>query len=47
LLSLVKKYNPRQAIIFSNFKHNVERLTRFLNSNGIPALAQWLVVHAF
>lgn len=38
LLSLVKKYNPRQAIIFSNFKHNVERLTRFLNANGIPAV---------
>lgn len=38
LLSLLKKYNPRQAIIFSNFKHNVERLERFLNSNNIPAV---------
>ncbi|MBX3021037.1 MAG: DEAD/DEAH box helicase [Bdellovibrionales bacterium] len=38
LLSLLKKTNPRQAIIFSNFKHNVEKLTRFLTSNGIPAV---------
>lgn len=38
LLSLLKKTNPRQAIIFSNFKHNVERLTKFLNSNSIPAV---------
>jgi len=38
LLSLLRKTQPRQAIIFSNFKHNVERLTRFLNSNGIPAV---------
>ncbi len=38
LLSLLKKHEPRQAIIFSNFKHNVERITRFLNANGIPAV---------
>ena len=38
LLSVLKKYNPRQAIIFSNFKHNVERLTKFLTSNGVPAV---------
>jgi len=38
LLSILKKYNPRQAIIFSNFKHNVERLTKFLTSNGVPAV---------
>lgn len=38
LLSLLKKNNPRQAIIFSNFKHNVEKLTKFLTSNGIPAV---------
>lgn len=38
LLSLLKKYNPRQAIIFSNFKHNVEKLTKFLNANGVPAV---------
>jgi ATP-dependent RNA helicase RhlB len=38
LLSVIKKYNPRQAIIFSNFKHNVERLSKFLTSNGVPAV---------
>jgi ATP-dependent RNA helicase RhlB len=38
LLSLVKKHNPRQAIIFSNFKHNVERIAKFLSQNGVPAM---------
>lgn len=38
LLSLLKKHNPRQAIIFSNFKHNVERIAKFLTNNGIPAM---------
>ena len=38
LLSLLKKREPRQAIIFSNFKHNVEKIARFLNNNGIPAV---------
>ncbi len=38
LLSLIKKYNPRQAIIFSNFKHNVERIATFLTNNGVPAM---------
>ncbi len=38
LLSVIKKFNPRQAIIFSNFKHNVEKLTKFLTSNGVPAV---------
>ncbi len=38
LLSLVKKYQPNQAIVFSNFKHNVERLAVFLSQNGFPAL---------
>lgn len=38
LLSLLKKFEPRQTIIFSNFKHNVERLEKFLNSNGVPAV---------
>ena len=38
LLSLLRKHNPRQAIIFSNFKHNVERIAKFLTSNGIPAV---------
>lgn len=38
LLSLIKKYNPRQVIVFSNFKHNVERIAVFLNRNELPAM---------
>lgn len=39
LLSLLKKHNPKQAIIFTNFKLNVDKITRFLNDNGVPAMA--------
>lgn len=39
LLSLLKRAQPKQAIVFSNFKHNVERVAQFLTSNGIPAVA--------
>lgn len=39
LLSLLKKVNPKQAIIFTNFKHSVEPIAKFLNNNGIPAMA--------
>jgi ATP-dependent RNA helicase RhlB len=38
LLSLLKRDNPRQVVIFSNFKMSVERLSRFLSENGIPAM---------
>jgi superfamily II DNA/RNA helicase len=38
LLSIIKKYSPKQVIIFSNFKHSVERISHFLTSNGIPAM---------
>ena len=38
VLSLLKKHNPKQAIIFSNFKHNVERIANFLTANGIPGM---------
>lgn len=38
LLSLMKKHNPKQVIVFSNFKRNVERITHFLNANKIPAM---------
>lgn len=38
LLSIIKRQGPKQAIIFSNFKHSVERLARFLTENGIPAV---------
>lgn len=38
LLSLIKKHNPRQVIVFSNFKNNVEKLAHFLTANGVPAV---------
>jgi len=38
LASLLKKENPRQAIVFSNFKIQVEKLTQFLQSNGVQAM---------
>ena len=38
LASLLKKENPRQAVVFSNFKIQVERLTQFLQSNGVQAM---------
>lgn len=37
LLSLIKKLQPKQVIVFSNYKTQVERLARFLTVNGIPA----------
>lgn len=39
LLSLLKVHNPKQAIIFTNFKMSVERIAKFLVDNGIPAMA--------
>ena len=39
LLSLLKAHNPKQAIIFTNFKLNVEKITKFLVDNDIPAMA--------
>jgi superfamily II DNA/RNA helicase len=38
LLSILKKYEPKQIIIFSNFKNNVGRIAQFLTDNGYPAL---------
>jgi ATP-dependent RNA helicase RhlB len=38
LISILKKYNPNQVIIFSNFKFSVEKIARFLTANGIPAM---------
>lgn len=38
LLSILKKHNPKQTIVFSNFKHNVERIAQFLTKNGMPAM---------
>lgn len=37
LLSLLKKHQPEQVIVFSNYKKQVERLSYFLNQNNIPA----------
>ncbi|AZZ35675.1 ATP-dependent helicase [Bdellovibrio sp. qaytius] len=38
LLSIFKKQNPTQTIIFTNFKNNVDRVAHFLTDNGIPAM---------
>jgi superfamily II DNA/RNA helicase len=38
LLSLIALHKPRQAIIFSNFKMNVPRISQFLNDNGFPTV---------
>ncbi len=38
LLSILKKENPKQAMIFTNFKHNVDRVALFLMNNNIPAM---------
>ncbi len=38
LLSILKKHNPKQVIVFSNFKMNVEKIAAFLTSNGLPAM---------
>ncbi len=39
LLSLMKFYKPKQAIVFTNFKNNVERIAQFLVANEMPAMA--------
>lgn len=38
LLSIFKKQNPTQTIIFTNFKNNVDRVAHFLTDNNIPAM---------
>lgn len=38
LLSLLKKHNPDQVIIFSNYKSKIPRIAQFLNDNGMSAL---------
>lgn len=38
LLSLIKMHDPKQVIVFSNYKSNVERIAQFLSNNGLPAL---------
>ncbi len=39
LLSILKKQNVQQCIVFSNFKNNVGRVAKFLKNNGIEATA--------
>jgi len=39
MLSILKKHNPKQVIVFSNFKMSVERMATFLSLNGYPAMA--------
>ena len=34
LLSILKKFKPQQAIVFSNFKNQISRVVHFLNENG-------------
>jgi ATP-dependent RNA helicase RhlB len=38
LLSLLNLHKPKQAIVFTNFKNNVERIAQFLIENGFPAV---------
>ncbi len=38
LYSLIKRDNPKQVIVFTNFKYKVERVARFLSDNGFPAV---------
>lgn len=38
LLSLILLHKPKQAIVFTNFKNNVERLAQFLIDNGSHAV---------
>lgn len=38
LLSILKKVKPNQAIIFTNFKNQIDQIVDFLNRNKIPAI---------
>lgn len=38
LLSLLALHKPKQAIVFTNFKNNVERIAQFLIDNNFPAV---------
>ena len=38
ILSLIQKYNPDQAIIFSNFKRNIPKIEKFLIENKVKSL---------
>ncbi len=38
LLSLLKSNKPQQAIIFSNFKNQIDMIVQFLRNNDVPAV---------
>jgi len=38
VVSIIKKENPRQTIIFTNYKNSVDRLAQYLTDNQIPAM---------
>lgn len=38
LLSLLKSSKPQQAIIFSNFKNQIDSIVQFLRNNDVPAV---------
>jgi ATP-dependent RNA helicase RhlB len=38
MFSILKKYNPESAIVFTNYKNQVEALAEFLTRNGFSAL---------
>jgi ATP-dependent RNA helicase RhlE len=38
LLSVLKKFDPGQCIVFSNFKYNVSHIAKFLKNNKIEAI---------
>lgn len=38
LLSLLKNHTAQQVIVFSNFKHQIETIERFLTKNNLPAM---------
>ena len=38
LLSILNKFKPQQAIVFSNFKNQIGRIVYFLNENGYQAV---------
>lgn len=38
LLSILKLHNPKQVIVFSNFKNQIDRIVKLLNDNQIPAM---------
>ena len=38
LISIINREKPKQTIVFTNFKSNVDRVAQFLSANGIPAM---------